>query len=117
MSVMSWSSRVDSWCGLASWTVMTSLDPYTESGRSIFELVNDGLKYLDTRTDFWRQQKPMYARKRDKIQRKKMTAGDENLKTYVVKELEKIDESKETKISSFNGLHVLQTMKIWPWIT
>ena len=35
-----------------------------ENGKceSILELINTGIKYLDTRTDFWRQQKPMYTR-------------------------------------------------------
>ncbi|KAG5459770.1 MAG: hypothetical protein BJ554DRAFT_8274, partial [Olpidium bornovanus] len=31
----------------------------------IYELVTEGLRYLDTRTEFWRQQKPMYARKKE----------------------------------------------------
>lgn len=31
----------------------------------IYSLVSDGLKYLDTRIEFWRQQKPMYARKKE----------------------------------------------------
>ncbi len=29
-------------------------------------LVQDGISYLDSRTEFWRQQKPIYARKREK---------------------------------------------------
>ena len=35
-----------------------------ENGKSasILELITTGIKYLDTRTDFWRQQKPMYTR-------------------------------------------------------
>jgi ATPase subunit of ABC transporter with duplicated ATPase domains len=31
----------------------------------IYQLVNEGLRYLDMRTDFWRQQKPLYARKKE----------------------------------------------------
>lgn len=34
--------------------------------KSIHALVEEGLSYLDSRTEFWRQQKPMYARKREK---------------------------------------------------
>jgi hypothetical protein len=34
--------------------------------RSIYKEVEDALIYLDSRTEFWRQQKPMYARKREK---------------------------------------------------
>jgi len=39
-----------------------------ENGKSasILELITTGIKYLDTRTDFWRQQKPMYTRKRER---------------------------------------------------
>jgi len=34
-----------------------------EMGReSIADLINAGIRYLDNRTDFWRQQKPMYTR-------------------------------------------------------
>ncbi|KAI8615717.1 hypothetical protein BC830DRAFT_1054318, partial [Chytriomyces sp. MP71] len=32
----------------------------------ILELVHGGLRYLDTRVDFWRQQYPLYARKKGK---------------------------------------------------
>ncbi|KAI9190402.1 hypothetical protein H9P43_001836 [Blastocladiella emersonii ATCC 22665] len=31
----------------------------------IFDLVSDALKYLETRTEFWRQQKPIYARRKE----------------------------------------------------
>lgn len=34
--------------------------------REIKDKVCDGLEYLYSRADFWRQQKPMYARKRDR---------------------------------------------------
>ena len=75
-------------------------DPHSESGRNIYDLVCDGLRYLDTRTDFWRQQKPMYARKRDKMmQRAKFVpGGDDNINQYIIKELEKIDEGKENML-------------------
>jgi pentatricopeptide repeat protein len=47
-----------------------------ENGKceSILELINTGIKYLDTRTDFWRQQKPMYTRKREKSMLKPITS-------------------------------------------
>ncbi|KAJ3364379.1 Tetratricopeptide repeat protein 25 [Allomyces javanicus] len=42
----------------------------------IFELVSDGLKYLETRTEFWRQQKPIYARRKEAAAiRSKMTSA------------------------------------------
>lgn len=28
-------------------------------------LIQEGLKFLESRTDFWRQQKPIYARKKE----------------------------------------------------
>jgi hypothetical protein len=34
--------------------------------KEVSDLVDEALKYLDTRTDFWRQQKPIYARKKEK---------------------------------------------------
>ena len=33
------------------------------------DVVIDGLEYLDRRTEFWRQQQPIYSRKRDKYLR------------------------------------------------
>ncbi|KAL7754172.1 hypothetical protein RI367_000153 [Sorochytrium milnesiophthora] len=35
---------------------------------AIHELVSDGLKYLEARTEFWRQQKPIYARRKEASQ-------------------------------------------------
>ena len=37
----------------------------------LYDLIQDGLTYLDTCADFWRQQKPMYARKRAKATQNK----------------------------------------------
>ena len=34
--------------------------------KMIYKLAQEGVDYLDSRTEFWRQQKPMYARKREK---------------------------------------------------
>ena len=64
-------------------------------GRTISLLVNQGLSYLDTRSDFWRQQKPMYARRHDRlVQRRKREAPSSKLSpsNYVIKELERIDQ-------------------------
>jgi hypothetical protein len=33
------------------------------------QLVSDGIQYLDNRTDFWRQQKPIYAREHEQKMR------------------------------------------------
>ena len=38
--------------------------------RSLYTTVDEALGYLDARTEFWRQQKPMYARKREREMKK-----------------------------------------------
>nr|CAB3267330.1 tetratricopeptide repeat protein 25 [Phallusia mammillata] len=65
-------------------------------GMSIYDLVTSGINYLDTRTEFWRQQKPMYARKRDRMMmqqkwsnRKSDSISDPT--TFILKNLEDID--------------------------
>ena len=74
-------------------TDLTRMD--TESGNHIYELVNQGIDYLDTRTEFWRQQKPMYARKREKEvakgQQDKNKSKPSDPAKYVLKNLEEID--------------------------
>ncbi|XP_012936467.1 tetratricopeptide repeat protein 25 [Aplysia californica] len=64
----------------------------TDTGRKINSLAEEGLSYLDTRTEFWQQVKPMYARQYES--RQAMTRG-RNTKTtpheYILSELEKID--------------------------
>lgn len=70
-------------------------NPDTDSGNRIYDLVNQGIEYLDTRTEFWRQQKPMYARKREKDeakgQREKSSKKPQDPAKYVLKNLEEID--------------------------
>lgn len=63
----------------------------------LYDLIQDGLAYLDTRADFWRQQKPMYARKREqKLRRikpsltKPLGAAGKDYTKFVVKSLEDI---------------------------
>lgn len=56
----------------------------------------DGLEYLNMRADFWRQQKPMYARQRDRKRQKQQNAhssDEENQPMqYILQKLEEIDE-------------------------
>ncbi|BFZ01390.1 hypothetical protein BsWGS_04429 [Bradybaena similaris] len=57
----------------------------------------DGLEYLNNRSDFWRQQKPMYARKRDKQARSaKSSAGPRggDPMRYVLIKFEEIDKAQ-----------------------
>ena len=63
----------------------------------LFDLIQNGLAYLDTRADFWRQQKPMYARKREqKLRRikpsltKPLGAAGKDYTKFVLKSLEEI---------------------------
>ena len=42
--------------------LLEELDALPLMARLVGQLINAGIKYLDTRTDFWRQQKPMYTR-------------------------------------------------------
>ena len=41
-----------------------------QKDKSIYHTVEEALCYLDARTEFWRQQKPMYTRKREKEMKK-----------------------------------------------
>ncbi|XP_050406246.1 outer dynein arm-docking complex subunit 4 [Patella vulgata] len=73
-------------------------DASSETGKSIFDLVEEGLSYLDTRTDFWRQQKPMYARKHERMQQHRSKRQETQSKggspnAYIISELEKIDQA------------------------
>ena len=60
----------------------------------IYELVQSGLNFLETRTEFWRQQRPIYARKKEtrklKSTAKKKTKSD--FGKYVLHQLEDIDQ-------------------------
>ncbi|CAF0922726.1 unnamed protein product, partial [Brachionus calyciflorus] len=58
----------------------------TKSGDAIYGLANNGLNYLDSRTDFWRQQKPIYARKNNLSKTSTKTPLD-----YILNQLEIID--------------------------
>ncbi|XP_060563429.1 outer dynein arm-docking complex subunit 4-like isoform X2 [Ruditapes philippinarum] len=77
--------------------LLKETDPKSEMGKTISTLVNDGLSYLDTRSDFWRQQKPMYARRHDRLmQRRKRESASHKLSPndYILKELERIDQAQ-----------------------
>ncbi|RNA02032.1 tetratricopeptide repeat 25 [Brachionus plicatilis] len=59
----------------------------TKSGDAIWNLANSGLDFLDSRTEFWRQQKPIYARKKSR----QSYAPSKTPLTYVLNQLEVID--------------------------
>lgn len=61
------------------------------TSQEITNRVWDGLDYLNSRADFWRQQKPMYARKRDRMQGQ-MKSKSRDPTSFILKNLEDIDE-------------------------
>lgn len=61
----------------------------TTAGDAIWSLANSGLDFLDSRTEFWRQQKPIYARKNSYANNADTTSN--NPLNYVIKRLETID--------------------------
>uniref|UniRef100_A0A4X2M3Y5 Outer dynein arm-docking complex subunit 4 n=1 Tax=Vombatus ursinus TaxID=29139 RepID=A0A4X2M3Y5_VOMUR len=65
-------------------------------GMTVEDLIMTGINYLDTRTDFWRQQKPIYARERDRKLMQEKWVRDRKLRPsetarYILKSLEEID--------------------------
>ncbi|XP_048416836.2 outer dynein arm-docking complex subunit 4 isoform X4 [Stegostoma tigrinum] len=68
----------------------------TESGGTIQELIMNGITFLDSRTEFWRQQKPIFARDREqrikaqswKTQRKQ---AETEQTTFILQRMEEID--------------------------
>ncbi|XP_072502569.1 outer dynein arm-docking complex subunit 4 isoform X2 [Notamacropus eugenii] len=65
-------------------------------GMTVEDLIMSGINYLDTRTDFWRQQKPIYARERDrKLMQEKWVRDRKRSPSetarYILKSLEEID--------------------------
>nr|XP_022322330.1 tetratricopeptide repeat protein 25-like isoform X9 [Crassostrea virginica] len=65
------------------------------TNKDIREKIYDGLEYLHARADFWRQQKPMYARKRDKAkQRQSAKARNQDPTSYLLRCLEDIDDDQ-----------------------
>ena len=53
-------------------------------------LVNNCLDYLDSRAEFWRCQKPLYAREREKLEAKEGAKGADTTK-FILQALEDID--------------------------
>ena len=85
----------------------------TDTSREIKDKVCDGLEYLYSRADFWRQQKPMYARKRDKErQMRAMKRGDHKAKgsmDRILKNLEEIDDGKRY----YNAIKLINELLIY----
>lgn len=78
-------------------SVSESASNQSDTNKAIRTLTIQGLDYLDTRTEFWQQQKPMYSRRRDRKMRENARQGTGIDKTkdpiqWVLKNLEDIDE-------------------------
>ncbi|XP_064646279.1 outer dynein arm-docking complex subunit 4-like isoform X2 [Lineus longissimus] len=75
-----------------------SMDSKTLSSQTIQDLCIEGINYLDSRTEFWRQQKPMYARKRDReMQQQQRNRGKGKGKkqvNYILERIEEIDDDQ-----------------------
>lgn len=70
----------------------------TDTDKYIKDRTVDGLEYLNMRADFWRQQKPMYARERDRKRQRQQQSGrshggEEDPMQYILRRLEEIDEA------------------------
>jgi len=88
--------------------------------RSIYNTVEEALSYLDSRTEFWRQQKPMYTRKREKEMKKykpsptqpntKGAGGADHVK-FVLKSLEEIDNALAVGNAEESLMQAEQVMK------
>ncbi|XP_041942598.1 outer dynein arm-docking complex subunit 4 isoform X1 [Alosa sapidissima] len=87
----------------------------TSSGERLQDLILSCISYLDTRTEFWQQQKPIYARQRDQKllqqQRKNTRYNPQSDPTrYVLTNLEQIDNGspQETLKRASEVLKVVQ---------
>ncbi|POI34065.1 hypothetical protein CIB84_002182 [Bambusicola thoracicus] len=68
----------------------------TKQGIKVEDVVLGGIAYLDTRAEFWQQQKPIYARVRERRLRQQKWSREKKPKpaevaTYIVKSMEDID--------------------------
>ncbi|XP_021233490.1 tetratricopeptide repeat protein 25 isoform X2 [Numida meleagris] len=68
----------------------------TRQGIKVEDMVLGGIAYLDTRAEFWRQQKPIYARVRERKLRQQKWVREKKPKPaevarYIVKSMEDID--------------------------
>ncbi|KAH0626920.1 hypothetical protein JD844_002217 [Phrynosoma platyrhinos] len=93
----------------------------TKQGVTVGNLIQEGLSYLDTRTDFWQQQKPIYARIRDRKLMLKRWTRDQKRKPsevarYILKSMEDIDmllTSGCPERSCQKAEHVLKKIQGW----
>ncbi|XP_067168319.1 outer dynein arm-docking complex subunit 4 isoform X2 [Apteryx mantelli] len=93
----------------------------TKQGIKVKDLVLGGIAYLDTRAEFWQQQKPIYARVRERKLRQQRWIRDRKRKPaevarYIVKSMEDIDmllTGGSPEESCKKAEHVLKTIQGW----
>ncbi|XP_076851511.1 outer dynein arm-docking complex subunit 4 isoform X2 [Brachyhypopomus gauderio] len=91
----------------------------TRSGERLQHLILNCISYLDTRTEFWRQQKPIYARQRDQkllLQQWSRSHQPSDPACYVLKNLEEIDAALSVgnaEGSLKKAQQVLKTVQGW----
>lgn len=81
-------------------------------GERLQDVILNCITYLDTRTEFWRQQKPIYARERDrKLTQRKWNKSRQNPPSdpshFVLQSLEEIDTGKRDMKAANDGLELL----------
>ncbi|TFK10615.1 T-cell surface antigen CD2-like [Platysternon megacephalum] len=93
----------------------------TKHGLTVEDLILGGISYLDTRTEFWQQQKPIYARVRDRKLMQQRWLPERKRKPsevarYILKSMEEIDmllTSSCPEGSCKKAEHVLKTIQGW----
>ncbi|KAM7137620.1 outer dynein arm-docking complex subunit 4 isoform 1-T1 [Macrochelys suwanniensis] len=93
----------------------------TKHGMTVEDLILGGINYLDTRTEFWQQQKPIYARVRDRRLMQQRWLPERKRKPsevarYILKSMEEIDmllTSSCPEGSCKKAEHVLKTIEGW----
>ncbi|KAM6114837.1 outer dynein arm-docking complex subunit 4 [Phoenicopterus ruber ruber] len=97
------------------------MESSTKQGIKVADLVLSGISYLDTRSEFWQQQKPIYARVRERKLRQQRWIRDKKRKPaevgrYIVKSMEEIDmllTGGSPEESCRKAEHVLKTIQGW----
>ena len=84
---------------------ITTKDFMSHPNSTVSNLVQEGLKFLESRTDFWRQQKPIYARKKEasRLQEKVKAAHkrqDVQREEREREKAEKVKAAQEVKVVS-----------------
>ncbi|CAM2108781.1 unnamed protein product [Caretta caretta] len=93
----------------------------TKYRMTVEDLILGGINYLDTRTEFWQQQKPIYARVRDRKLMQQRWLPERKRKPsevarYILKSMEEIDmllTSSCPEGSCKKAEHVLKTIEGW----